>query len=86
VAGILYKKLPKTVWNLYLSLIAAMLLGRVVWGLARFILAGLAGTSFSFAMFLSGAFIEAVPGIICHIVLVPLVVLALKKAKLMVND
>ncbi|PWL46491.1 MAG: ECF transporter S component [Clostridiales bacterium] len=86
VAGLLYKKLPKTVLNLYLSLIAAMLLGRIVWGLVRFVLAGLAGTSFSFAMFLSGAFIEAVPGIICHIILVPLVVLALKKAKLMVND
>ena len=79
VAGLLYKKLQKTVLNLYLSLVAA-------WGITRFVIAGLAGTEFSFAMFLSGAFVQAVPGIICHIVLVPLVVLALKKAKLMVND
>ena len=86
VAGLLYKKLQKTVLNLYLSLAAAMLLGRIAWGITRFVIAGLAGTEFSFAMFLSGAFVQAVPGIICHIVLVPLVVLALKKAKLMVND
>ena len=86
VAGLLYKKLQKTVLNLYLSLVAAMLLGRIAWGITRFVIAGLAGTEFSFAMFLSGAFVQAVPGIICHIVLVPLVVLALKKAKLMVND
>ena len=86
VAGFLYKKLQKTVLNLYLSLAAAMLLGRIAWGITRFVIAGLAGTEFSFAMFLSGAFVQAVPGIICHIVLVPLVVLALKKAKLMVND
>ena len=73
-------------WLKIESLAAAMLLGRIAWGITRFVIAGLAGTEFSFAMFLSGAFVQAVPGIICHIVLVPLVVLALKKAKLMVND
>ena len=71
---------------MYISLVSAMLLGRVVWGVARYIIAGLAGSEFSFAMFLSGAFIEAVPGIICHLIVVPLVVIALKKANLMTND
>ena len=86
VAGLLYKKLPKNIGCMYISLVSAMLLGRVVWGVARYIIAGLAGSEFSFAMFLSGAFIEAVPGIVCHLIVVPLVVIALKKANLMTND
>lgn len=86
VAGLLCKKLPKNIGCMYISLVSAMLLGRVVWGVARYIIAGLAGSEFSFAMFLSGAFIEAVPGIICHLIVIPLVVIALKKANLMTND
>ena len=34
-------------------------------------------------LFLAGAFTQAVPGIVLHIVLIPLLVLALRKAKLM---
>lgn len=41
---------------------------------------GLTNTTFSFQLFLSGAFLDAIPGIICQIVLVPLIVIALQKA------
>ena len=58
-----------------------MLAGRIVWGAARFALMGLTNTKFSFQLFLSGAFLDAIPGIICHIILVPIIVFALQKAK-----
>ena len=82
LSGIFYRLLPKRIPYIYLSLVLSMLLGRCVWGAARFIMAGLGGSEFSFAMFLSGAFTTAVPGIICHIIIVPAVVILLKKGKL----
>ena len=41
------------------------------------------GLEFTWELFLAGAFLEAVPGMILHIVLIPVLVLALKKAKVM---
>lgn len=82
VCGMLYKIFPKKNIYVYLSLIISMLSGRFVWGAARYIMAALSASEFSFAMFLSGAFAEAFPAIICHIIIVPLVVMALKKSKL----
>ena len=39
IAGLLYRKLPKTGWRIYASLISAMVAGRLVWGLVKFLLA-----------------------------------------------
>ena len=86
IAGIMYKRLPKNAACTYISLIVAMLSGRVVWGLVRFIIAGLQASTFTFEAFLAGAFINAVPGIILHIVLIPPVVMLLRRAKLTLND
>ncbi len=85
-AGIFYKLLPKKTGYLYVALILAMLAGRVVYGVASLIILGVSGTAFTFQAFLAGAFITAWPGIICHIVLIPLVVIALQKANLMPNE
>ena len=85
-AGILYNLLPKKKLagyvSVYVALIAAMVIGRIVWGLTRLALFGLVGTPFTLEMFMAGAFINALPGIILHIILIPIVVIALKKAKL----
>lgn len=83
VSGLLYRKLPKRLPFLYVSLVSAMVAGRVLWGAVRFVLAGLSGSRFPFAMFLSGAVTEAIPGIIIQLLLIPLIVVALKKARLM---
>ena len=85
-AGIFYKLLPKKTAYLYAALLLAMLAGRVVYGLASLVVLGVSGSAFTFQTFLAGAFITAWPGIICHIILIPLLVIALKKAKLMPND
>ena len=83
VSGALYARLPKKTSNIYVSLIAAMLTGRVVWGIVRGVLSGVSGEPFTWAAFMAGAFLNAIPGIIIHILLIPIIVLALKKANLM---
>jgi hypothetical protein len=64
----------------YVSLIIAMLAGRIVWGIVRVVLSGVSGAAFTWAAFMAGAFTQAIPGIILHIVLIPVIVLALQKA------
>ena len=68
IAGVLYQKLPKKPINVYISLIGAMLGGRIVWGLVRFVMVLLFHVEFSLPMFFAGAFLTAIPGIICHII------------------
>lgn len=80
-AGLFYRLFPKKPGYIYLSLLLSLLAGRIVWGGAMAALT-LAGAQFSFAVFIAGAFVNAWPGIVLQIVLVPPVVLALKKAKL----
>ena len=79
-SGMLLKLLPKKLPFLYVSLIGAMLGGRIVWGIVRFVLGLIVGPAFTFPAFLSGAFVSAVPGIICHILLVPPVVMGIRRA------
>jgi len=83
IAGLLYRKLPKTTAAVYQSLLAAMILGRLVWGLAMVVITGLSGSAFTWAAFLAGAFLNAIPGIILHIALVPALVLALRRARVL---
>lgn len=86
LSGLFYRLLPKKTPYLYVSLILAMIGGRLVWGLAMTILMGLSGKGFSLAAFWTGAFANAWPGIVLQLILIPPVVAALKKAKLMLNE
>lgn len=81
LTGILYRALPKKPAFVYVTLIVSMLLGRVVWGVASMIIYGATGGAFTFAAFIAGGFTNAIPGIILHIAIIPPIVLALKKAK-----
>lgn len=80
VIGFLFSK---SKWNcmksLYRSLIASMIIGRIVKGIVQVILLGLGGSKFTISMFISGAFLEAIPGIILQLVLIPAIMLLLKK-------
>ena len=80
ISGLLYHLLPRKAVNVYVSLIAAMLAGRLIWGAVMLLLSGVTGKAFTFAAFLAGAFTNAVPGMILHILLIPVIVLALEKA------
>ena len=85
VTGILYAKLPKKISYVYVSLLAAMIAGRIAWGIASIVIYGFMGNQFSMKLFMSGAFLTAIPGIILQIVLVPAIIIALKKARVL-ND
>ena len=82
VSGLLYRLLPKKTGDIYLSLIGAMIVGRVVWGVVQVIILGLSGSAFTWAAFWAGAIANAIPGIIVQLVLIPLLVMALKKARI----
>ncbi|HIS00243.1 MAG TPA: ECF transporter S component [Candidatus Excrementavichristensenella intestinipullorum] len=81
--GLFYRKLPKQNGYIYLSLALAMVLGRGVYGLAMTAILGLTGGAYTWAAFVSGAFLEAIPGIVLQLALIPLCILALKRARLM---
>ena len=82
-SGLLYRLLPKKTVNIYVSLIGAMILGRIVWGIAMVVISGVSGSAFTWSAFIAGALLNAVPGIILHIVLIPILVMALKRAKVL---
>lgn len=83
VTGLMHKILPKKKPYIYLSLIVAMLAGRGVFGVVKMICMGINGTGYSFALFMAEAFVNAIPGIIVQIVLIPLLVMILDNPKIL---
>ena len=81
MAGLLYNALPKKKPYIYVSLVGAMVIGRIVWGLARIVMFGFDFTKFGWSAFWAGAVLNAIPGIIVQIVLIPVVVMTLEKVK-----
>lgn len=83
VAGALYQRSKwKCMIALYRSLIAAMIAGRLVWAAARVAMVGLVSVPFSWELFVSGAFLTAIPGIILQLLVIPAVMLAMGRAGL----
>ena len=76
VSGYLYK--TKRV-NVYISLIIAMILGRVVSGVSMYYLLSFVEKPFILKMFLVGVFIKAVWGITIQLLFIPVLVKYLKK-------
>lgn len=68
--------------SLYRCLLLSMLAGRAIWGLCRWLLLGLYNTAFSWEMFVTGALTSALPGIVLQLVLIPSLMLALDRTKL----
>lgn len=80
LAGLLYAHSHwQCIVALYRCLIAAMVAGRIVWGVAEIILLGLSGNAFTWQMFLAGAFLNAIPGIVLQLVLIPALMVALDR-------
>ena len=68
--------------DVYISLVAAMVAGRIVGGIATAIFYTVTSGVYSIALWATSYFIEAVPGIAAHLVLVPVLVFTLQKARL----
>ena len=81
VSGWLYRRLPKKKLNVYVSLLSAMVIGRLVWGIAMLLCTAFSGSAFGVQAFFAGAVLNAAPGIILQIVLIPLLVIVAKRLK-----
>ena len=82
-AGLLYGMSKwQCVRSLYRAVITAMLAGRLGWGVVSAILLGLGGKGFTWQMVMAGAFVNAVPGIIIQLILIPAIMVALNRTKL----
>lgn len=80
IIGLIYKLLKKqNTLCVTVSLLAAMLSGRIVWGIAKAILLGLGGKKFGFSMFIAGGFTEAIPGIILQLILIPAIMMLVNR-------
>ena len=83
VSGLMYRHLPRKKPFIYCALIIAMVVGRLIWGVAMMICMGLGGGSFTFAAFIAGAFTNALPGIAVQLVLIPVLVMVLDNPKIL---
>lgn len=82
IIAVAHRLLPKKVGFLYVSLLLAMVAGRLAGGAFKLVLLGLGELpTYTFAMFLSGYVTESLPGILLQILLVPLLFLALRRAR-----
>lgn len=86
VCGIMSYLTIRNKINLYISLITAMIFGRIVWGLVMFAIARLTELTFTWEAFISGAVVTALPGILIQSVLVPPIVMILNKAALNIDE
>ena len=80
-----YGAISRRNWSVYVTLIAAMIVGRLVWGGVQFVMAGLQHTAFDRSLFLAGAVTNALPGILVQTILIPILVITMEKAKLTLN-
>jgi len=81
VIGFIFNRIKwRCIYTILFSLSVAMVLGRIVWGTVSYLLFNITAKSFTFAMFISGAFVNAIPGIILQFLLIPSVMLLLNKA------
>lgn len=83
IVGLLYYILGNSKLRIYLSLLGAMVAGRLVWGIIMIILSGINKSVFSWQMFIGGALLNAIPGIILQLVLIPILIFTLEKAGVM---
>ncbi|WP_223254481.1 ECF transporter S component [Bacillus sp. HNG] len=68
--------------KVYISLIGAMIGGRIVMGIVNTVLLSFTDNAYGWAIFISGSIVTALPGIIIQLILIPIIVLSLKRAKL----
>ncbi len=66
--------------DVYISQVIAMVAGRIVGGIANVIVAAATTGVYSFSVWITAYFVNAIPGIILHLILIPILVLTLQKA------
>lgn len=83
VIGVVFSRLNKKgLLSLYLSLISSMVIGRIIWGISMAVLLGIKGKAFTLGAFVSGALLNAIPGIVIQLIVIPSVILVLDRVHL----
>ena len=78
MAGLLFSKARwKCLRSVYRCLLLSMVAGRLVSGIAKYVLLGIWGTGLTWQAFFGAAVVNALPGIVLQLVLIPAVLLAL---------
>lgn len=83
IAGLAYKKLKL---NVYVSLISAMIAGRLALALTVFTLQPLLGLKLSPAAYMTGALTQGLPGIIIQLIFIPVIVFSIERAGFKINE
>ena len=83
VAGLMYKLFPKKKPYIYGSLLISMITGRIVFGASMYVSIGISGGKYTLSAFLAGAVVDAIPGIILQIILIPILVMVLDNPKIL---
>ncbi len=86
MSGALYRLLTRKKVNIYVSLVLSMISGRLIWGAVQFCFMGLDATKFGFSAFWAGAVVNAAPGIIIQLIIIPIMIIALEKTKIFKNN
>ena len=75
----------KLLADIYISQVSAMVLGRIVGGIAKALFVALVATNqpFSLAIWATSYFVTAFPGIVVHLLLIPILVTTLMKARVL---
>lgn len=82
VIGLIYKSLKKENTSaVFVSLLVSMVCGRIVWGIAKYLLLALGGKPFALQAFWVGGFVDALPGIVLQFVLIPFIINAINRYK-----
>ncbi|MBQ7719430.1 MAG: ECF transporter S component, partial [Clostridia bacterium] len=81
LTGLFYKIFAKKIPFIYVSLVIAMLGGRIVYGVFMALISafGLTKDPFTFAAFIAAEFTGCVPGTILQLIAIPLIMLALDR-------
>lgn len=84
VAGLAMKSLRtgSGAKDVYISMIAAMVAGRIAGGIATAVFFAVTSGVYSVGLWFTSYFVEAIPGIVVHLVVVPVLYFALQKARL----
>lgn len=74
-----------SVIKVVISLLVAIILGRITWGITRAIFALFTTEAMTFKIFITSGFVVSWPGILLQIVFIPLIYIGIKKTNLL-ND
>ena len=76
----------KFIISIYVSMLIAMCLGRIVRCVAEIVLLNLKGNAFVWKTFATSVILSSIPGIILQLILIPIVIITLKKTKVLNFD